>query len=74
MGAEIELVRAKLKRTCGRCGHGLGSHDRPDPERGVPHYPPQCHVKRPCCFILFIPADEWCKPQVRDKIMQGLAG
>jgi hypothetical protein len=70
----IERVRAKLKRTCGRCGHGLGLHDKPDPERGVPHYQPQaCHVKRGCMCVQFIPADEWCKPEVKDALLRKLA-
>lgn len=74
VSAEIERVRAKLKRTCGRCGHGFRSHDEPSPEQGVPHYPPRaCHVKRGCMCILFVAADEWCKPEVRDALMRGLA-
>lgn len=75
MDVAIERVRAKLKRTCGMCGHGLGSHDKPDPERGVPHSPPQaCHVKRGCMCIVFRPADVVCKPEVRDAVLRSLAG
>lgn len=75
VGVTIERVQAKLKRTCGRCGHGLGSHDRPDPERGVSHFPPQaCHVKRGCACIVFIPADDFCKREVREAVLRSLAG
>jgi hypothetical protein len=61
METVVERLREKLARTCGRCGHALGSHEKPDPERGVPHFPPQaCRVKSGCACILFVPAGEVC--------------
>ncbi|MCQ8829934.1 hypothetical protein [Streptomyces malaysiensis] len=63
-----------LTRVCGRCGHTGSSHQTPDPNRGIGRSPPQaCRVRRGCPCIVFVPAREWCSPEVRHLIERRLS-